>query len=214
MGAIGASDRDAELRARVCDAALACVGRWGLSKTTLEDVAREAGCGRATVYRAFHGGKAEVMAATLGRELDRFRLEVGAAIEAADPDLEERVVAGVVAATRFLRDHAALGYLRAREPDLLLPWVSFGRIGVLYRAVGDFAAPHLRAFVPDPEAAERTAEWLARVVLSYLVNPAEGRDLADPESARQLLSTYVIPGLVRVGRSVTTEETCPAPTPT
>jgi len=39
--------------ARVLDAALTCVGRVGLAKTTLDDVAREAGCARATVYRYF-----------------------------------------------------------------------------------------------------------------------------------------------------------------
>ena len=42
-----------ELEERICDAALTCVARWGLTKTTLEDVARQAGCGRATIYRHF-----------------------------------------------------------------------------------------------------------------------------------------------------------------
>ena len=42
---------------RIVDATLRCVGRWGLAKTTLDDVAREAGCSRATVYRLFPGGK-------------------------------------------------------------------------------------------------------------------------------------------------------------
>ena len=41
--------------ARVLDGALACVARVGLGKTTLDDVAREAGCARATVYRCFPG---------------------------------------------------------------------------------------------------------------------------------------------------------------
>ncbi|MBV9252708.1 MAG: helix-turn-helix transcriptional regulator, partial [Actinobacteria bacterium] len=42
---------------RILDATLRCIGRWGVAKTTLEDVAREAGCSRATVYRAVPGGK-------------------------------------------------------------------------------------------------------------------------------------------------------------
>lgn len=190
-----------ELRERVCDAALVCLARWGLTKTTLEDVAREAGCGRATIYRTFEGGKAEVMAATLARELHRFEREVGAAVATAEPDdLEEVVVAGVVAAARFLRSHEALHYLLRHEPDVVLPWISFHRIGVLYDAVAGFAAPLLAPFVPDPAAAARAAECLARVVLSYVVNPAAGVDLAEPASARRLLSTFVIPGLVLAGR--------------
>ena len=191
-----------------------CLARWGLTKTTLEDVAREAGCGRATIYRAFQGGKSEVMAATLAGEVDRFRGEVGQAIDAVEPDdLDDVVVAGVVAAARFLRSHDALRYLLVHEPDVVLPWVSFHRIGVLYGMVGDFAA-FLARFISDPEAAARAAGWLARVVLSYVVNPADGRDLADPDSARRLLSTYVIPGLVRAARPHPSEERCPAPTPT
>ena len=37
------------------DAARTCVARVGIAKTTLDDVAREAGCARATVYRNFAG---------------------------------------------------------------------------------------------------------------------------------------------------------------
>jgi AcrR family transcriptional regulator len=39
------------------DATLQCIARWGVAKTGLDDVAREAGVSRATVYRAFPGGK-------------------------------------------------------------------------------------------------------------------------------------------------------------
>lgn len=46
----------------VVDAALACIGRWGLAKTTLDDIAREAGISRATVYRRVPGGKAGLVA--------------------------------------------------------------------------------------------------------------------------------------------------------
>ena len=49
---------------RIVEATLRCIARWGIAKTTLDDVAREAGCGRATIYRAFPGGKAEVLTAT------------------------------------------------------------------------------------------------------------------------------------------------------
>ena len=43
---------------RILDAALACIARVGVGKTTLDDVAREAGCARATVYRCFPGRQA------------------------------------------------------------------------------------------------------------------------------------------------------------
>ena len=37
---------------RIRHAALVCVGRFGLAKTTVDDIAREAGCSRATLYRS------------------------------------------------------------------------------------------------------------------------------------------------------------------
>src|SRR5687768_12163722 len=48
--------RETDLRARAAAALLACTARHGLAKTTLDDVAREAGCARASLYRHF-GGK-------------------------------------------------------------------------------------------------------------------------------------------------------------
>lgn len=184
---------------RIIDAALACVARWGLAKTTLEDVAREAGCGRATIYRTFEGGKGAVLRAALARESLRFRAEVESALaEVADPDdLTEVLTAGVVAAATFLDRHEALAYLLAHEPDVVLPHVAFHRLAGLFALVGDFAVPHLARFVGEGEPARRAAEWLARVVLTYVLNPTEHVDLTEPVAARRLLSTYVVPGLVR-----------------
>ena len=48
---------------RLRDAALVCIGRFGLAKTTVDDIAHEAGCSRATLYRYFDGKPAIVRAA-------------------------------------------------------------------------------------------------------------------------------------------------------
>ena len=55
---------------RLVDAALECVAKWGVEKTSLDDVAKSAGISRATVYRLFPGGKeAVVRAAAQGLSL-------------------------------------------------------------------------------------------------------------------------------------------------
>lgn len=188
--------------ARICDATLACVSRWGVAKTTLEDVAREAGVGRATIYRTFRGGKAEVLRATLAREAQRFLAGVDAALREAQAaagdstdDLEDVIVAGVTSAAGQLARHEALAYLLAHEPDVVLPHVAFHRMGALFDAVAAFADPHLARFLPDPVERARAAEWLARVVLTYVFNPADGVDLTDAVAARRLVRTFVLPGL-------------------
>lgn len=205
MGAIAASDgpggarrdrRGEDLHDRVCDAALACIARWGIAKTTLDDVAREAGCGRATIYRTFRGGKAEVLSAVVAREVAGLRATVEEAIAAAGDDLEDVVVEGVVAAARWLSGHRALQFLLAHEPDAVLPHVAFHRMGALFDQVAAFADPHLARFLPDPEGRARAAEWLARVVLTYAFNPAEGVDVRDRASTRRLVRTFVLPGLL------------------
>ena len=56
---------------RITAGALACIARWGMAKTTLDDIAREAGCSRATIYRLFPGGKRAVLDATGEVELAR-----------------------------------------------------------------------------------------------------------------------------------------------
>ena len=52
-------------RQRILEATYACVARWGLAKTTVEDVAREAKLSRATVYRTFPGGRDELVTAVV-----------------------------------------------------------------------------------------------------------------------------------------------------
>src|SRR5947199_10684690 len=80
---------------RILDGALACVARVGLGKTTLDDVAREAGCARATVYRGF-AGKQGLFAAVLQREVDALGARAIDAAAGTD-SLADAIVAVVLA---------------------------------------------------------------------------------------------------------------------
>ena len=179
---------------RVVDALLRCVARWGLTKTTLDDVAREAGCSRATVYRLFPGGRDAIVLRTVEREIARFHAGLAASVRDLD-DLEEVVVAGVSHAARFLRDHDALRFLIAHEPEVLLPRIAFSHMSDLLRVASSRAAPLLAPFV-GPAEAPRAAEWLARIVLSYEMAPDASVDLCDGTSVRRLVRDFVLPGLV------------------
>src|SRR4051794_3719816 len=101
----------------IADAALRCIARWGVAKTTLEDVAREARSSRATVYRTFPGGKDALLAAVADRELSRLEQAVAAAITDA-ADLEAALVAAITTVARHLEGHAAFQFLLAHEPGL------------------------------------------------------------------------------------------------
>ena len=178
----------------LADGALRCIARWGLSKTTLEDVAREAGVSRATVYRAFPGGgKDALFAALADRELRRLTSAVGAVIEGAD-DVEDAVVAAITTAAGHLDAHAAFQFLLAHEPGLVLPHLAFHRLDALLARVRVVGAPMLARFLPASDAAE-LAEWIARFVISHLCSPAAGVQLTDDTSVRRLVRAFVLPGL-------------------
>jgi len=180
-----------ELTRRILGASRVLVARWGVAKTSLADVAREAGCSRASVYRAFPGGKAHLFH-TLGvHELDAYLHEVLAVIDAAD-DLEGAVTSGLVAATRLLQVHDAAQFVLRHEPGLLLPFLGFKQVDVLYAHTATVVGPHLERFVPAERAAW-LSEWIARLFISYLFNPDPSIDLADASAARRLVAGFVLP---------------------
>ena len=180
---------------RILDAALACIARVGVAKTTLDDVAREAGCARATVYRCFPGRDA-LLRAALDREVQALTQQV---IDAADraETLTDAIVAVVLAAAEPFRTHAALGFVLEHEPEIVTAQLSFERGSALLTTAAALAAPAFSRFVPA-ERAERLAEWVARLTLSYLCNPSEHGQLDDPAYVRALVVDYVLPGVTRI----------------
>lgn len=181
------------LEERILDATLRCVARWGVAKTTLDDLAREAGCSRASVYRLFPGGKEVVLDAAADRELGRLFDELDVALASA-PTLEDLLVTAITQVCRSIADHEAVQYLVQHEPEAIMPHLSFDGLDPLLAWAGAFATPHLRRFLLAPEAAE-TAEWVARLIVSFGFEPTGGLDLADEPTARRFVRTYVLPGV-------------------
>jgi AcrR family transcriptional regulator len=178
----------------LADAVLRCIARWGLTKTTLEDVAREARTSRATVYRTFPGGgKDALFAALAARELTRLEATVAAAVEAAT-DLEDALVAAVTSVAGHLGGHAAFQFLLAHEPGLVLPHLAFHHLDRLLARVRTVGGPLLERFLPSDAAAE-LAEWVARIIISYTCCPAIGVRLTDDASVRRLVRSYVLPAI-------------------
>jgi AcrR family transcriptional regulator len=182
------------LETRIVDATLRCICRWGMAKTTLDDIAREAGCSRATVYRLFPGGGKDALMETVARtELSRFFAAVAAKLDQAE-SLEEALVTGMAEAGRRLLDHKPLQYLLANEPEAVLPRLAFNEMEQVLQAACVFAAPHLGRWL-DPVDALRAAEWVARLVVSYAITPSEGVAIDDEGSVRALVTKFVLPGL-------------------
>jgi AcrR family transcriptional regulator len=207
---------------RILDAALRCVARWGLAKTTVDDVAREAGVGRATLYRLFPGGRDALLDAVVASETAAFLTRLDARLRTA-ASLEEVLVACIVEAGDTVTGHGALQFLLAFEPEAILPHLAFQRLDALLRWAAEVGGPLLEPWLPDgspgdggcslandgapadgapaaddaspAERAARAAEWVARIVVSYVVAPSPGVNVRDPESVRRFVRTFVLPGL-------------------
>lgn len=179
---------------QVLDATLECIARFGLAKTTLEDVAREAGCARASVYRWFTS-KQQLIAALVEREVARLGNRLLA--DAADAvTLGDAVTAVVTGAARALLDHRALVFVTTHETEALLPYLTFERESAVLGAAAVLVAPAFERFLPAAEAT-RLGEWIARITFSYLCSPSADVDVCDPQSVRALVDDFVLPGFAR-----------------
>jgi len=210
-------------RARVLDATGRRLARFGLSKTTLEDVAREARLSRATLYRLFPGGRDELFAAFVAREATRLFADLGRELGGART-LEDVAARFLTALSGHLADHGALATVLEHEPELVLPYVSFSGLDRMLALFAEFLEPFLvdrsaRTFGRglEPEDARRAGEWLGRLALSYMACPDGLPDLAPvppgprrddafsrmvlrparitEDRARALVGRFVVPGL-------------------
>ena len=183
------------LEDRVIAAGLRCIARWGVTKTTLDDIAREAGCSRATVYRLFPGGKSSLVQTVGEREVGRLLIELLEVLDRTD-DLEELFVVAIGTAAAFIRDNEALQTVTRHEPDQLLPYLAFDRLGPLLEATSTFLGPVFARHL-DRRSADEVVEWAARLVLSYTFTPSTTIDLTNDLDVRRLVTTHLLPGIAR-----------------
>ncbi|MFE3002612.1 TetR/AcrR family transcriptional regulator [Nocardia sp. NPDC059246] len=180
------ADDRADLAAeRILDAAARLFAERGVTAVGMGDIAKAAGCSRATLYRYFENRQA-VRLAFVHRATRRIAggvFEQVAAIE--DPG--EKVVT------------AMLGAIHAVRADpMLIAWFRPGESGAAGRISQDSDVIESIAaglFTPtaltDPERS-RLARWLTRIIVSFLAAP--GRDDAEE---RAMLEEFVVPVVSR-----------------
>jgi AcrR family transcriptional regulator len=185
---------------RILDATLEQAELIGVRRTTMEDVARRSGVGRATLYRRFPTKDILIDAVVLA-EARHYLDGVGQARARAD-NLEDRLVFGTVFTVTFLREHTLLRKLLRTEPETILPSLTVDAGAILDFAI-DFTAGQLRTDLygdqktsPAQERHLRTAAELhTRLTLSFIVTPHTGIKLTTLDDTRTYVRTYLLPML-------------------
>ncbi len=185
------------IRERVLEAVYACVGRFGMAKTTVEDVVKEAGVSRATIYRYFPGGREELLREVVAWEAGRFMGRLAEAVAGA-PDLPSLVEEALRFGHRALREHDVLQKVLATEPDRLVPLLTVDRRPL--RVAQAFLHPYLERAAElgqlrEGVGVDAATDYVARMLLSYAASPG-GSDLDDPDQVRRLVRGKVLGGVL------------------
>jgi AcrR family transcriptional regulator len=187
-------------RERLVDAAERCIDRFGLAKTTLEDVAAEASVSRATIYRYF-GNRDELMLEVLLRALERSfdsDLDDFVAHAATVDELGDAVVDAAAYLLATIRANPMLQVLLRQDGASVAATVA-GASKAFFDAIADDLRPYLEPaqqaglLRPELDLAE-ASEWILRAILSLLT--VEGPIARTPDDERRFLATFLVPALV------------------
>lgn len=182
------------LRERILAGAYACIARYGMEKTTVEDAAREAGLSRATVYRTFPGGRDELIREVVAWQIGEFFSALATSVAECD-GFEEVVEVALVEAHRAVGEHALLQKLLLTERDRLVPTLT-SETSRFVPLIASFVEPYLaretlRAGIDVHEA----ADYVARMVVSHIGSPGRW-DLTDRDQVNDLVRTEILAGIV------------------
>ncbi|WP_420752974.1 TetR/AcrR family transcriptional regulator [Rhodococcus sp. O3] len=179
--------------AAILAATMRCLSRHGLERTTVTDVATEAGVGRATVFRRFDT-KEELLSRAFAWELDRLVTEFHAAIDSIEDPLE-RSVEWLVEAVRTVRNHPVAR--RFVDDGVALPLLHDPQITTMLltsvREELESTARETGIEFDTETAAEIISRFFASVWLAPELGPATASDDGVRRIARTMLSFLIVP---------------------
>ncbi|GAA4672672.1 TetR/AcrR family transcriptional regulator [Gordonia humi] len=200
-GNVLSEDAD-EARDQIMQAAERVFAKYGASKTTMDDIGREAGVSRPTVYRYFAGRDALISA--LIERRSRMLFVKARKFLLGLPTFADQLVEGLI----FLVDHG-------RQDPLVRVLVSPEHMQMAEPLVGSSGlAARLTAEMWEPvldQAMERgeirsdldrgkMAEWIA--LLQFILVGRLDFDRPEDPSHREMLRTFVLPAFLPPGQSV------------
>jgi AcrR family transcriptional regulator len=186
-----------EYAERILDAARDQLVQFGLRRTSLDEIARAAGVGRATLFRRFPNRDA-LMSALASREARRCIASVDAQVSEID-DPREFLIAGALAVIGEITGNTLLQRLLQTDPEEMLPLLA-GRGAPILAMGRAYIAAQLERLIEQGGVistdSQAIAEALARLVLSLALNPETVLPLADEDALEALVGRTLAPLLL------------------
>ena len=167
---------------RILDAAEHLYTQQDQAGVGMNEIARAAGCSRATLYRYFENREA-LRTAYVHRETRRLSRAIRERISGID-EPRERLIASIIATLEMVRSSPALAsWFAVTRPPIA------GELAEQSDVITAMAAAFVNSLgAQDPAVVERRARWVVRVITSLLMFP--GHDEADE---RAMLEEFVVP---------------------
>ncbi len=170
------------------DAGARCFARYGISRTTMPDIAREIGVSRTTVYRQV-GNIDHLLWMLAAREAHRLIATLpGISKQLDGPHTLVKLMASIITQ---VREHPVVSKVLSDEPDVVAPLLTSDLNRILNEAVG-ISTPLLAAAMQGGMIANRnpeaTANWLVRMAISLVMAPV-------PDDLEVFLKEILVPAL-------------------
>lgn len=188
-------DDEDRARERLLNAAEVCFERYGLRRTTIDDVAREAKVSRSTVYRYFEG-RGDLIAGAYLRESQEVNDKVKALMSKPGP-FADRLVKAMLRSITSMQSGKYLPLMLTPEWALLA-----SKAITASQAFFDQCAETMTPFIEQAKvsgelradiAVEDFIEWTLRIIFSFAM--IESPVKRDAKSLRLLLEDLFIPAL-------------------
>ena len=191
-----AATLQASTEERILVAAEQCVTRLGIRRTSMTDVAAQAGVSRGAVYFHFTD-KASLVDAVMARIAGQFVASSEEAVRTGTC-LADQVAEAAVFIRLSAGERIPIRQLPADDEQLLATLMTASSRHLTDEWV-DFWLP----FLDDAEGRgeirpgldhREVGEWIVRLLMSFAVMPAVTFDTDDPRSVRNFVRTYAVAG--------------------
>ncbi|MEI7653724.1 MAG: TetR family transcriptional regulator [Actinomycetota bacterium] len=187
---------DESMWTRGVNATLEEIAAGRFAEFTFGDIVTRVGTSRATLYRAFPGGRPALLAALTERESARLFSAVADAISSAS-DIHEGLLSGLTTLWAGVATHLGILGLQKSAPEVIFKALNFDGATRTYALASSFAQPLLGRWT-GPDTSAQLAEWMCRLVVAYSGAPCDYLDVTDAASVANFYSRHVANGVDRI----------------